>query len=73
MKPKKDLHRKWKSFNPQIQVKTEKTALNIIQRSDAHQNQIIGVDADIDHSQIIGGDISPRVLAPLGTSLVIMR
>ena len=25
-------------------------------RSDAHQNQIIGGDADVDHTQIIGGD-----------------
>ena len=37
-------------------------------RSDAHQSQIIGGNADVDHTQIIGGDISPhppRVLAPL--------
>ena len=27
-------------------------------RSDAHQSQIIGGDADEDHTQIIGGDIS---------------
>ena len=26
------------------------------QRSDAHQSQIIGGDADEDHAQIIGGD-----------------
>ena len=25
-------------------------------RSDAHQSQIIGWDADVDHTQIIGGD-----------------
>ena len=25
-------------------------------RSDAHQRQIIGGDADVDHSQTIGGD-----------------
>ena len=25
-------------------------------RSDAHQSQIIGGDADVDHSQTIGGD-----------------
>ena len=42
------------------------------QRSDAAQSQIIGGDADADHTQIIGGmqsnywgDISPRVSAPL--------
>ena len=29
-------------------------------RSDAHQSQIIGGDADVDHTQIIGGDISPH-------------
>ena len=28
-------------------------------RSDAHQSQIIGGDADVDHTQIIGRDISP--------------
>ena len=43
--------------------------------SDAHQSQIIGGDADVDHSQIIEGDAvqiiggyiphSPRVSAPL--------
>ena len=33
-------------------------------RSDAHQSQIIGGDANEDHTQIIGGDISPRVSAP---------
>ena len=32
----------------------QKTAPNIIQRSDANQSQIIGGDADVDHSQIIG-------------------
>ena len=25
-------------------------------RTDAHQSQIIGGDADVDHTQIIGGD-----------------
>ena len=25
-------------------------------RSDAHQRQIVGEDADVDHTQIIGGD-----------------
>ena len=49
-------------------------------RSDAHQSQIIGGDADVDHTQIIRGiqsnywgDISPhppRVLAPLARNLV---
>ena len=46
-------------------------------RSDAHQSQINGGDADVDHTQIIGGDnvkllgriiyppIPPRVSAPL--------
>ena len=44
-------------------------------RSDAHQSQIIGGDADVDHTQIIGGIMSnywegyiphpPRVSAPL--------
>ena len=42
-------------------------------RSEAHQSQIIGGDADVDHTQIIGGDnvkllgriYPPRVSAPL--------
>ena len=39
-------------------------------RSDAHQSQIIGGDADVDHTQTIGGIQSnywgsPRVSAPL--------
>ena len=46
-------------------------------RSDAHQSQIIGGDADIDHTQIIGGDTvkllggiyPPRVLAPLALNM----
>ena len=52
----------------------QKTAPNIIQRSDADQCQIIGGDADVDHSQIIEWDsvkllvgiYSSRVSAPLG-------
>ena len=28
-------------------------------RSDAHQSQIVGGDADVDHTQIIGGNTSP--------------
>ena len=44
-------------------------------RSDAHQSQIIGGDADEDHSQIVGGytvkllggTYPPRVSAPLDT------
>ena len=46
-------------------------------RSDAHQSQIIGGDADIDHTQIIGGDTikllggiySLRVSAPLALNM----
>ena len=34
-------------------------------RSDPHQSQIIGGDADKDHTQIIGGTYPPWVLAPL--------
>ena len=33
-------------------------------RSDAHQSQIIGGNADIDHTQIVGGDISPHPPLP---------
>ena len=40
-------------------------------RSDAHQSQIIGGDADKDHTQIIGGDISSIPLPPqVSASLV---
>ena len=36
-------------------------------RSDAHQSQIIGRDADVDHTQIIEGDISPPSSPGFGT------
>ena len=46
-------------------------------RSDARQSQIIGGNADADHTQIIEGvtvkllgDISPRISAPLITDLL---
>ena len=78
---KKSLHQKWNSFFPQIQVKDQKKSSPKISpnssgglRSHAHQSQIIGGDADEDHTQIIGGDTlkllggiypPPRVSAPL--------
>ena len=47
-------------------------------RSDTHQSQFIGGDADVDDTQTIGGiksnywgDISPRVSAPLTAGLPI--
>ena len=40
---KKGLHQKWNTF------------LSTDLRSDAHQSQIIGGDADEDHTQIVGG------------------
>ena len=43
---KKGLHQKWKAFFPNSGKDL---------RSDAHQSQIIGGDADEDHTQIIGG------------------
>ena len=58
-----------KHFFPRIQVDI------YVLRSDAHQSQIIGGDADVDHTQTIGGmqsnywgntsPPSPWVLAPL--------
>ena len=47
-------------------------------RLDAHQSQIFGGDADVDHTQTIGGGYSeiiggiypPRVSAPLPTLIV---
>ena len=44
---KKGLHQKWNTFSPK-----SRTDL----RLDAHQSQIIGGDADEDHTQIVGGD-----------------
>ena len=63
-------------FFPRIQEKTKKKkfftrngtlSLSTDLRSDAHQSQIIGADADEDHTQIIGGYIPhpPLVSAPL--------
>ena len=43
---KKDLHQKWNTFSPNSSGDL---------RSDAQQSQIIGGDADVDHTQIIGG------------------
>ena len=82
---KKGLHQNWNTS--QIQVKTKKKAFakngtlflpnsSGHLRSDAHQSQIIGGDADVDHTQTIGGDTikslggiysphPPRVSAPL--------
>ena len=61
-------------FSP-ISSEYQKPAPNVIQRSDADQSQIIGGDADVDHSQITGRDAvkllggyippSPRTSAPL--------
>ena len=52
----------------------QKTAPNILQRSDTDQSQIIGGDADVSHSQITGGrqlnywgDISPPFSPGFGT------
>ena len=36
-------------------------------RSDAHHSQLIGGDADEDHTQIVGGVYPPRVSALLPT------
>ena len=61
---KKSLHQKWNTFFPP----NSSTDL----RSYAHQSQIIGGDADENHTQIVEGDtvkllgdISPLVSAPL--------
>ena len=58
---------KMKHFFPQIQVKIKKKVFPEMEhffssnssgdlRSYAHQSQIIGGNADVDHTQIIGGD-----------------
>ena len=41
-------------FSPKSS-ENQRTAPNIIQRSGADQSQIIGGDADVDHSQTIAG------------------
>ena len=87
VKTKKRCSPKIEHFFPRIQVKTKKKVFtkngalfppssseNL--RSDAHQSQIIGGDADEGHTQIVGGitvkllggyvtPIPPRVSAPL--------
>ena len=69
-------------FFPQIQVKTKKRSSTRIEpffpkftRSDVHPFKLLGGDADVDHSQTIGGDTakllggyippSPLLSAPL--------
>ena len=48
---KKGLHQKWNTFFPRIQVKTKKKWNSTTDlRSVAHQSQIIGGDADEDHT-----------------------
>ena len=72
--PQKKLSPKLKNHFPRIQVKTKKKKEKTVfardgrlfppnwtedQRSVADQSQIIAGDAHVDHTQIIGGDISP--------------
>ena len=69
-KKKEGLNQKWNTFS---------TNSSTDLRLDAHQSQIIGGDADEDHTQIVGGDTvkllggyippSPRVLAPLHSGI----
>ena len=69
---KKGLHKKWNTFFPR------NSSGHL--RLDAHQSQIFGGDADVDHTQTIGGDTvkllggyiphPPRVSAPLPTLTV---
>ena len=44
---KKGLHQQWNTFSPNSSGHL---------RSDAHQSQIIGGDADVGHTQAIGED-----------------
>ena len=46
---------KMEDFFPPNSSEDQKPVPNTIQRSDADQNQIIGGDANVDHSQVIGG------------------
>ena len=58
---KKGLHQNWKSFFPEF-----KCCRPTLSDSDADQGHIIEGDADVDHSQIIGG-IYPPSLPGFGT------
>ena len=70
---KKGLHQKRNTFFPEFYVFTKSGHL----RSDEHHSQLIGEDADVDHTQTIGGIQSnywgdtfphpPRDSAPLRT------
>ena len=65
---KKSLHQKWNTFSPNSgeDQKKKRPSPDVEQifppnscghlRSDAHQRQIIGGNADVDHSQTIGED-----------------
>ena len=53
VKTKKKVFTKEGTLFPQIQVET------CAQMHSAHQSQIIGGNADVDHTQIIVGDIPP--------------
>ena len=86
-KKKKGLHQKWNTFSLNSGEDPKKRSSPKMEHcfspssrgdllSDAHQSQIIGGNADEDHSQIIGEDTvkllggiyplhPPRVLAPL--------
>ena len=66
-KQKKGLHKKWKTFFPEFRLRPKKKGLRQKWNnfslnssghlcSDAHQSQIIGGDADVYHTQTIGGD-----------------
>ena len=51
---KKGLHQKLKEFLSPKSRGDQRKGPNIIQPSDANHTQIIGGDADVDHSQITG-------------------
>ena len=70
----KGLHQKLNSICPRNHVKIKDP--NINQRSDSDHSPIIEEDADVDHSQVIGGIYPlppppppPRVSAPLDTTV----
>ena len=64
---KEGLYHKWNTFFPEFKFFSPNSSRDLC--SDAHQSQIIRGDADEDHTQIIGGDISPLVLAPLSRTM----
>ena len=73
---KKDLHHKWNTFFLNSGEDQKKRSSSIMEhvfspnssghlRSDPHQSHIIGGDADVDHTQTIGGRLFGGIYPPI--------